>query len=612
MTRCAEGIRWDLSELFSSHDDPRIDETLNECRQNAEVFSSRFRDTIHASVIPAPEQLLEGIKAIEAIEEVLSRVSGYAGLLYAADSSKAEYQALEQKVEQRTTEIRNLLLFFELEWLELDDERAEWLVKNPILKPYGHYLRALRRFRSHKLSEPEEKIANEKDNTGRNAFGRLFSEITSGLTFPLEKEGRREELTLSEILALLHDSDRKIRRQALETLFQELSHHGNVLTFIYDTLVQDHLTMDRLRNYPTPMMERHLSNEIDADAVKKMMEATESNYKITQDYFRLKSRLMGLPRLALYDQYAPVGQEPATVDFLQAREVILEAFGAFAPVFRSVASEFFAKRWIDAEIRKGKRGGAFCASPSPQIHPYILCNYTGNLRDVMTLAHELGHGLHGYLSRKQSFLNYDTPLTTAETASVFGEMLVFDYLLERQSDPWTLVALLAGKIEDSAATVFRQNVLTRFEEAVFSKRREGRLSPQAIGELWLEANTKYYGDAVEMTEGYRWGWSYIPHFIHSRFYCYSYVFGELLVLSLYRMYREEGKGFVSKYLALLEAGGSDSPEALLKPLGVDIHDPNFWQKGFNEIASLVGKLENLVQKIAPPLWVSKTPFVRSE
>lgn len=230
----------------------------------------------------------------------------------------------------------------------------------------------------------------------------------------------------------------------------------------------------------------------------------------------------------------------------------------------------------------------------------------------MTLAHELGHGLHGYLSRKQSFLNYDTPLTTAETASVFGEMLVFDYLLERQSDPWTLVALLAGKIEDSAATVFRQNVLTRFEEAVFSKRREGRLSPQAIGELWLEANTKYYGDAVEMTEGYRWGWSYIPHFIHSRFYCYSYVFGELLVLSLYRMYREEGKGFVSKYLALLEAGGSDSPEALLKPLGVDIHDPNFWQKGFNEIASLVGKLENLVQKIAPPLWVSKTPFVRSE
>lgn len=353
--------------------------------------------------------------------------------------------------------------------------------------------------------------------------------------------------------------------------------------------------MDRLRHYPHPMVERHLSNEIDAEAVGQMIEVTEANYGIAHDYFRLKTRLLSLPRLALYDQYAPVGRERASFTFAQAQQVILEAFEAFDPAFRTIAAEFFAKRWIDAEIRKGKRGGAFCASPSPRLHPFILCNYTDNLRDVMTVAHELGHGLHGYLSRQQSFLNYDTPLTTAETASVFGEMLVFDYLVEHQTDPQIQIALIAGKIEDAFATVFRQNVLTRFEQAAFSKRQGGRLTPEAIGDLWIEANRKYYGDAVEMSEGYRWGWSYIPHFIHTRFYCYSYVFGQLLVLSLYRMYREQGKSFVPKYIELLEAGGSDSPEALLRPLGVDFHDPKFWQRGFDEIRGLVAKLRKLTE-----------------
>jgi oligoendopeptidase F len=257
--------------------------------------------------------------------------------------------------------------------------------------------------------------------------------------------------------------------------------------------------------------------------------------------------------------------------------------------------EFFAKRWIDAEIRKGKRGGAFCASPSPQLHPYILCNYDDNLRDVMTVAHELGHGLHGYLSRKQTLFNYDTPLTTAETASVFGEMLVFDYLLGQQTDPQAQIALLAGKIEDIFATVFRQNVLTRFEQLAFSARKERRLTPDSLGTLWLEANHKYYGDAVEIPAGYRWGWTYIPHFIHSRFYCYSYVFGQLLVLALYRLYKDEGKGFVPKYLKLLEAGGSDSQDALLKPMGLDIQDAAFWQKGFDEIRGLVARLQNSIE-----------------
>ena len=594
LTNSATGIRWDLKDLYSAHDDPRIDATLMESHALAEKFAVRFRLLMeHPETITA-DVILQALAELETIYEALGRVGNYAGLLYAADTSKPEYQDLEQRIEQRSTEIRNLLLFFELEWLKLDDAAANRIMADPLLAAYRHYLASLRRYRPHSLTEPEEKILNERDNTGRNAFGRLFSEITSSLSFNLERSGQIEELNLSQILSLLHDPDRILRQRAMETLYQELARHGQVLTFVYDTLIQDNLTMDRLRSYPDPLAQRHLSNEIDGAAVKTLMAVTEENYGLAQDYFALKAKLLQLPRLALYDQYAPVGKEVTPFPYAQAEQVILEAFETFDPKFRQIAGEFFAKNWIDAEIRKGKRGGAFCASPSPRLHPYILCNYDDNLRDVMTVAHELGHGLHGCLSRKQNYFNYDTPLTTAETASVFAEMLVFDHMLAQQTDPQVQTALLAGKIEDIFATVFRQNVLTRFEELAFSARNENRLTPEKLGSLWLEANGRYYGDAVDLPEGYRWGWSYIPHFIHSRFYCYSYVFGQLLVLALYRMYKDEGKSFVPKYIALLEAGGSDTPDALLKPLGVDIHKAEFWQKGFEEIRTLTTKLTALI------------------
>jgi oligoendopeptidase F len=590
----AQGITWDLSDLFCSYDDPRIDATLKQCRGQAEAFAERYRGRIENADNSTAETVFEALRALEAIQESLNRVGSYAGLLYAADTSRPEYQDLEQRVEQRSTEIKNLLLFFELEWLRLDDRTAKRVTEDPVLANHRHYLENLRRFRPHTLSESEEKIINEKDNSGRNAFGRLFSELTSSLAFSLEREGEKQDLNLSQILSLLHEPERALRQRALENLYRGLSQHGQTLTFIYDTLIQDHLTMDRLRHYPNPMIQRHLFNEIDEEAVSRMMDVTEENYGLAHEYFKLKAKLLQLPRLALHDQYAPIGKEVRPFPFDQARQVILSAFEAFTPAFRQIASEFFDKRWIDAEIRKGKRGGAFCASPSPQLHPFILCNYDDNLRDVMTVAHELGHGLHGCLSRKQNLFNYDTPLTTAETASVFAEMLVFDHLLAQQTDPRVQIALLAGKIEDIFATVFRQNVLTRFEQMVFSARKERRLTADLVGTLWLEANRKYYGEAIEMPDGYRWGWSYIPHFIHSRFYCYSYVFGQLLVLALYRLYKDEGNEFVAKYLALLEAGGSESPEALLKPLGADIHDAAFWRKGFEEIGGLVKRLEGLV------------------
>jgi oligoendopeptidase F len=593
-TNSAEGIKWNLSDLYASYEDPQIETTLKDCHTRAEAFAARFRVAMEHPETLTAELLVGALNELAKIYEALGRVGSYSGLLYASDTTCPEYQNLEQTVEQRSTEIHNLLLFFEIQWLKTDDATAKRLIDDPALATYRHYLQSLRRYRLHTLSEPEEKIVNEKDNTGSNAFGRLFSEITSSLSFTLEKDDQPAELNLSQILSLLHEPDRGVRQRAMETLYQGMSQHGQVLTFIYDTLIQDHLTMDRLRDYPNPMAPRHLSNEIDGAAVKAMMEVTETNYELAHNYFRLKAKLLGLPHLALFDQYAPVGKEVRPFPYAQAREVILDAFDAFDPTFREIAGEFFAKNWIDAEIRKGKRGGAFCSSPSPQLHPYILCNYDDNLRDVMTVAHELGHGLHGSLSRKQNYFNYYTPLTTAETASVFGEMLVFDYLLGQQTDPQVQVGLLAGKIEDIFATVFRQNVLTRFEELAFSARKEKRLTPEMIGKLWLDANSKYYGDAIDMPDGYKWGWSYIPHFIHSRFYCYSYVFGQLLVLALYRMYKDEGKRFVPKYLALLEAGGSDTPENLLKSLGVDIQNRTFWQKGFDEIRNLLAGLGKLI------------------
>lgn len=593
----AAGVCWDLSDLFAGPDDPALDRAVRSLLEDADAFAETCRDTIDCAGGPSAEHLLAALRAFEEISQRLNRLGSYGHLLYAADTSDAAARDLHQRLQQQTTEIHNRLLFFNLEWLRVEDDVAEALIAHDTLVNYRHYLRAERRYKPHTLSEPEEKICNEKANTGSRAFGRLFTELTSAMTFTVERDGEDRTMALPEVLALMHEPDRDLRRRAYDALFGRLADEGKTISFLYDVLVQDHQIDDRLRGHPHPMASRHLVNEIDRETVERMMSVTEANHPIAHEYFALKARLMGLDKIALYDQYAPVGGALPPCTYGDAREIVLEAFAKFDPEFRDLAAEFFDKNWIDAELRPGKRGGAFCAYPSPDLHPYILVNHTDNLRDVMTIAHELGHGLHGQLARAQTLLNYDTPLTTAETASVFAEFLVFDHLMETRDDPAVRLALVCSKIEDAFATVFRQNVLTRYEQMAFARREEGRLSADALCEAWWDANAAYYGDALEMPEGYRWGWSYIPHFIHTRFYCYSYVFGELLVLSLVRMYKEERAAFVPRYRALLTAGGSDSPETLLGHVGVDVRDEAFWQKGFDEIAALVSRAKELAEQV---------------
>jgi oligoendopeptidase F len=583
----AIGVAWDLSDLFASHDDPRIMQTLEECEEEAKSFAETYRTTINVSGGPDAAHLRTALERMEELQDALSRPNVYAMLLFSADTSKHEHRDLQQRVEQRSVTIGNMLLFFELEWLELPDEVAQPLIDHPTLAPYRHYLQSSRRYKPHALSEPEEKILNERDVTGVHAWRQLFTELTSSLVFPMEQDGEIQDMSLDTVLSRLRDHDRSKREQAHTTLYDVLSGQAQTRTFLYNTVIRDHLTLDRLRGYDDFMMRRHLSNETTPEAVETMMRVVEENYGVAQEYFRLKTRLLNLPKLQIFDQYAPVGENRAEITYAESRDIILEAFGRFDDVFRQEAAKFFDHNWIDAEVRDGKRGGAFCSGFPPSNHPYVLCNYTDDMRDVMTVAHELGHGVHFSLSRKQTLLNFYPTLPLAETASVFGEMLVFEHLLHRQQNDQEKLTLICNKIEDIFATVFRQNVLTRFEQAAFSAQMKGRLTPELLSQQWLEANGRYYGDAVEMTDGYEFGWSYIPHFIHTPFYCYSYVFGELLVLALYGMYREQGDAFVPGYRTLLESGGSKSPDELLGELGINTQDPQFWQRGFQELRRLV-------------------------
>ena len=587
----AAGVRWNLGDLYSGPDDPAIDADLTRGLEAARAFAARHRGRI-ASLGAA--ELAAAIDALEAAGEPVARVRAYAGLLFAADTSAPRHGALLQHVQERGSEIRNEVLFFELEWVAVDDDAAARLLSDPALARRRHFLAAARRWRPHVLSEPEERLLEETANTGRRAFSRLFDEILAGLRFRLEIGGETHDLGEEEVLAKLHEPSRELRKAAAESLTAGLRANARTIGFVFNTLLQDKATQDRLRRFASPAADRHLANEIDDASVGALLGACERRYGLVARYYRMKARLLGLDTLEDYDRYAPVPGEAGSRSFDEAKRIVLGAYADFSPEMAGVAAEFFDRRWIDAELRPGKRGGAFSASTTPQIHPYVLLNYTGNLRDVMTLAHELGHGVHQSLARVQGLFEQDTPLTTAETASVFGEMLVFRRLLRDERDPQARLALLCGKLEDAFATVFRQVAMTRFEELAHAARRsEGELPLERVNELWLAANRPMFGDSVRLGDDYGWWWLYIPHFVHSPFYCYAYAFGELLVLALLRRYDTEGEAFVPRYLDLLRAGGSDTPPALLRRVGLDIGDPSFWDGGLALLEELVAEAERL-------------------
>jgi oligoendopeptidase F len=588
MTSSADGVAWDLKDLYAGVDDPRIDADLDEAQKRAEKFEKAYRGKIAAG--PRKAALAAAVTELEALSELRDKPLVYAHLLHAAQTSDPKHGALLARTRERYTAINKHLIFFDLEWVAVEDRKAQALIDAPELDRYRHWLRQKRVLKPHLLTEPEEKVLDEKAVTGKAAFVRLFDETVSSLVFTLKGEKK----SLQQVLTGLYAADRKERAASAASLTAGLQENARLLTYILNTLVLEHRSDCNLRKFADVMAPRHLANEIDGKVVDALMSAAEAGFPTVQRYYRLKAKLLGLKRLKDYDRYAPISGDLPAVDWPTAREIVQESYDAFSTKAGGIVKKFFEKRWIDAELRGGKRGGAFSSSGVASVHPYILMSYNDKLRDVMTLAHELGHGVHQYLSRGVGYLQCDTPLTTAETASVFGEMLTFRRLRERYTDPKARLAMLCGKIEDSFATVFRQVVLTRFEQSVHAARQaEGELSTERINELWMKSNAPMHGDVVELTPGYACWWSYIGHFIHTPFYCYAYSFGELLVLALVKKYEQEGKGFVPKYLQMLSAGGSRPPHELVATLGVDVTDPAFWGLGLKLLDEMVTEAEVL-------------------
>jgi oligoendopeptidase F len=593
MTADINALLWDTSPLYPSATCEEINRDLSHGASKARAFRDRYA----GKVAPLDAAgLAEAVRQYEELGELLAKPQLYAHLLFAADSEDDDHKRLSQ----RTAEFGNLmsreLLFFDLEVMEIADERFVELLSDELLAPYRHYLESVRRFRPHTLKEREEQLLKMKSLTGTDAFSRLFDELSASLRYRMELDGEERDFTGEELLGLLHHPDAQVRERAFTTFLKRHEENDIVFSSVFNNVALDHSQEQELRGYRHPMEPTNLGNEIPEEVVNRLMDVSEANYGLARDYFRLKARLLGLPKLKNTDVYAPVVDTDRSYSFDEARELVLEAYGRFHPRFRELAAAFFDERRIDVLPRPGKSGGAFCMGMTPHLSPYLLLNYTGNLRDVATLAHELGHGLHFELARKQTMLNYHSPLPLAETASVFGEMLLTRFLLQRESDPNVKISLLCAKIEDIIATTFRQNVLTRFEERMHLERQNGLLTSSRLCELWWEENDRLYGNAVDMIPPYRWGWSYISHFIHARFYCYSYTFAELLVLSLYRNYLEQGERFIPIYLSILESGGSLSPADTVRPAGINLADPHFWQKGYDFLAELIQELKGLVEQ----------------
>jgi len=575
-----EQVAWDLEPLVEGQGETGVLLHLDEAKSRADAFAERYVGQVGAL---DADGLATAMRELEAIDDLVGRAGTYAGLRFTVDTTDATRGALLQKVEELGTAIETTLLFFDLEWAAVDDAHADALLQAPGLDFCRHYLDNIRRYRPYLLSEPEEKIVTEKSVSGRNAWGRLFEELTSTIEVTLpDAASDAPAVALDSALSRLVLPDRDLRRGTAEAITAALEPGLRTRAFIFNTLLADKATDDRLRGYATWLSARNLANEASDESVQALVGAVRARYEIPRRWYRLKARLLQLPRLADYDRSAAVTQDELTFQFGEARDLVLGCYDSFSSELGNLARRFFDERWIDAPVRPGKRGGAFCASAVPSAHPYVMLNWTARRRDVLTMAHELGHGVHFALAARQGIFHQSTPLTLAETASVFAETIVFGRLIEADQTPASRLALLAENIEGAIATVFRQVSMNRFEELVHTDRREtGELSMDRFGDFWAESQQELFGDSVELTDGYRSWWSYIPHFIGTPGYVYAYAYGQLLALSVYQRYRERGPEFVPQYLELLAAGGSRSPEELTQIVDIDLSDPGFWDAGLD-------------------------------
>jgi oligoendopeptidase F len=586
----AEEVAWDLSDLYEALDDPRIDADVAQSEADAVAFRERYHGRV--AELGAAE-LAAAVAEHERIESVVVRALTFAHLTFATNMADPARGALVARLGEKAAALETQLLFFGLEWAAAPDDAAEAVLADPALDAWRHHLRSLRKFRPYLLSEPEERIVTEKTVSGVTAWTRLYEEQLGALRVSLDGD----ELSLETAMAKLYDHDRDTRRAAAEAIGESLGPGLRTRTFVFNTVLLDKSIEDRLRGYPTWISSRNLANETTDEAVDALVEATTSRYDVARRYYRLKARLLGLDRLDHYDRFAPVSTESVKTSWDDARRIAVDAYSDFSEETGAIISRFFDEQWIDGPVRPDKRTGAFCATTVPGVHPYILMNYTGDRRSVLTLAHELGHGLHGVLAEPLGLFNSSTPLTTAETASVFGEALTFERLLADEDDPRARLDLLTGRIEDAIATTFRQIAMNRFEHAAHTERREqGELAPERIGELWLEAQNALFGDSVS-TDGYTPWWSYIPHFTGSPGYVYAYAYGYLFSLAIYRRYVQEGEAMVEPYLDLLRAGGSRSPEELAQLVGLDLTDPAIWASGIDALAEELDEAERLAAEI---------------
>jgi len=573
---------WDLEPLVDGEGEDGVKRRMADALERAKAFASRYAGKL-AQLDSA--RLRKAMGELAAIYELVGRGGYYAALRFSTDTADPANGALLQWVQEQETALQTTLLFFELEWAALPDAQVEDLLSGDGLGFCAHHLRNVRRYRDHLLSEPEEKILAEKALTGASAWTRLFEELSSAIEVQLpavDGADADEKVALDVALSRLALADRDIRRTTAQAVTEALAPGLRTRAFLFNTLLADKATDDRLRSYPHWLAARNLANEASDESVQALIEAVRGRYEIPRRWYRLKAGLLGVERLADYDRMAAVTEDETTFGFAQAREVVLDCYASFSPELGTLAKRFFDERRIDAPVRPGKRGGAFCAAAVPSVFPYVLLNYTARRRDVLTLAHELGHGVHFALAAPQGIFHQSTPLTLAETASVFAETIVFGRLLAEDSSPASRLALLAENLEDTIATVFRQVAMNRFEELVHTNRHEqGELSVERFGELWADSQEEMLGDSVEVTDGYRTWWSYIPHFINSPGYVYAYAYGQLLALSVYERYEELGQELVPRYLEMLAAGGSKSPEEIGAIVGVDLTDPGFWESGLD-------------------------------